>query len=76
MKTDLMPFRLTSVYSAEAMVASGVRPWHLCADAPAPACQRRHQLTQATLVTASCKGCVHAAKGAAQAQAGSRGHAR
>ena len=29
MKTDLLPFRLTSVYSAEAMVASGVRPWHL-----------------------------------------------
>lgn len=29
MKTDLLPLRLTSVYSADAMVASGVRPWHL-----------------------------------------------
>ena len=28
-KTDLLPLRLTSVYSADAMVASGVRPWHL-----------------------------------------------
>ena len=28
-KTDLSPLRLTSVYSADAMVASGVRPWHL-----------------------------------------------
>lgn len=27
-KTDLLPLRLTSVYRAEAMVASGVRPWH------------------------------------------------
>jgi hypothetical protein len=27
--TDLSPFRFTSVYSAEAMVASGVLPWQL-----------------------------------------------
>lgn len=28
-KTDLLPFRFTSVYRAEAMVASGVLPWQL-----------------------------------------------
>ena len=27
--TDLSPFRFTSVYRAEAIVASGVLPWHL-----------------------------------------------
>ena len=29
MNTDLSPFRFTSVYSADAIVASGVLPWHL-----------------------------------------------
>ncbi len=28
-KMDLLPFRFTSVYKADAIVASGVLPWHI-----------------------------------------------